>query len=78
MQAQLYPTINNGTFTINMPSIQNQMFDLEVIDIKGALVHSSRISSNESKVSLNVLPGKYFARLRSATSGTMVQPFIVE
>mgnify|MGYP003346244521 CR=1 FL=1 len=76
--AQLYPTVNNGAFTINIPSAQNQLFDLEVIDIKGALVYTSRINGNETKVSLKVLPGKYFARLHGATTGAMVQSFIVE
>lgn len=77
-EAQLFPTINSGSFTIRIPDAGTTVFDLDIVDIKGAIVHSSAISGVENRMNLTLPPGKYFARIRSAKSVPMVQSFIVE
>lgn len=78
--ADLYPSVNNGTFTIHLssPLKSSGEMRLEIIDITGRLISKSAISGNsDSFQKLDVKPGKYFARLTSE-QGVLVKSFIVE
>ena len=79
-KADLYPSVNNGTFTIHFssPHNSNGKIRLEVIDITGRLVSCSTLSGNNDSIQkLDVKPGKYFARL-TCEQGVLVKNFIVE
>lgn len=76
VKAQLYPSMNNGTFTIRVDNNNNEMYRLELVDIRGAVVYSTSFTGNETRVQTSLLPGKYFARIVNGTD-VSVQTFVV-
>lgn len=78
LNAVLFPTVNDGNFTIRFSENKNVRLTLDIIDIKGAIVYTKEVSGNGSvSISAQLLSGKYFARLRNAEMQT-VQSFIVK
>ncbi|MCX6295489.1 MAG: T9SS type A sorting domain-containing protein, partial [Bacteroidetes bacterium] len=77
---QLFPTLNNGSFTIQFSDkiYSNETFDLEVIDINGRLVYKTALSGKTSYPQNLVLPsGMYFARINNKKING-VKSFIVQ
>lgn len=76
INAELYPSVNNGSFTIKVTTTEE--ISLDIIDIKGSIVYSSRIKGKgEHSYDLSLAPGMYFARMRGNSMGG-VKKFIVE
>jgi hypothetical protein len=74
---QLFPTVNNGTFTISLAEA-SEKFSLEVIDIQGRIVYSSTLSGkNEYVEALSLASGMYFARVEGEKING-VKSFIVK
>ena len=60
----VYPTINNGTFTIDTRSLTLQHVKLKVIDVLGKSVYHQDLQAGQlNTVNLNVAKGKYFLKL---------------
>ena len=77
LEAELYPSVNNGSFTINV-SNTNEELRLEVIDIKGSIVNTLTIPGQGSyKFVMDLPAGMYFARM-SGSSISGVKKFVVE
>ncbi len=77
---ELFPNPNNGTFTITMkePSIQNEFFNLEIIDITGKKICNTKLSGkNKYSIRQPLLPGLYFAKIYN-TNFSGIRNFIVE
>ena len=77
---ELYPSPNNGEFTIHLSNnkIQNEVINLDIIDITGRLVYSTSLTGQityQEKINLN--PGMYFAKLKSK-SFYGVKSFVVK
>jgi photosystem II stability/assembly factor-like uncharacterized protein len=79
LSLQLYPSPNSGSFTIGVPeNSTTEIFDLEVIDITGRIVHSEKLSGKTNyTISMTVPPGMYFAHVRSKIL-TGVKSFVVQ
>lgn len=77
---ELYPSPNNGTFTITVPEEKSatEELSLNVIDITGRIVHSEKLNGKSSyAITLNLPSGMYFAHVRG-TSLYGVKSFVVE
>ncbi len=64
---QLYPTLNNGTFTLDfskaIPNAQ-QVCQVEIVDVKGRTVYKSALSGKTNYLlNLQIRPGMYFAKI---------------
>ncbi|MBK6444992.1 MAG: hypothetical protein IPO39_02500 [Bacteroidetes bacterium] len=80
LQIELYPTINDGSFSLdfNNSDTNPDACELEVIDIKGRLVSRSNIiGKGIVKQQLSLAPGKYYVRLSFAEC-TWVKSFVVK
>ncbi|MBI3512371.1 MAG: T9SS type A sorting domain-containing protein [Bacteroidetes bacterium] len=80
LQMNLFPSPNNGTFTISLTgeNSSSQELSLDVIDVMGRVVHSEKlIGKNSYEIKLDVLPGMYFAHV-SGTGVKGVKSFVVE
>jgi photosystem II stability/assembly factor-like uncharacterized protein len=78
MNIELYPTINNGSFTIDMHQNLNEVFKLSVVDITGRLVYTTDLSGQQKySEQLNLPSGMYFARLRGKKISE-VRNFVVQ
>ncbi len=77
---KLFPSLNNGTFTIKPESSEftNKKLQLEIIDITGKKVYESVLEGKtEYTIRTSLLPGMYYARITNVkVSG--VKNFIVE
>lgn len=78
LSIELFPSPNNGTFTITVPADKsNEEFSLEVIDISGRIVYSEKLNGKSNYgIALNVPSGMYFAHVRG-TSLYGVKSFVV-
>ncbi|MGL5889045.1 MAG: hypothetical protein ACRC3B_04135 [Bacteroidia bacterium] len=76
---ELFPTINNGAFTLVMPeTMSTSTVTLDVIDVMGRVVSSQQLSGNaRHEVSLQLAPGQYSARI-SGAEYVGVKQFIVQ
>lgn len=76
---ELFPSPNNGSFTLKVPeSSIAETFDLEIIDITGRIVYSEKLSGKSNyTISMNVPSGMYFAHVRGKTL-TGVKSFVVQ
>ncbi len=76
----LFPSLNNGTFTIKLETkeFDNEKLNLEVIDITGKKAYKTVLEGKtEYQIKLNLLSGMYFAKIsNNKISG--VKNFIVE
>ena len=75
LQFNLFPTLNNGKFTITFDNDQEKL--LEIIDVMGRMVYSQKVKDESVNLDLNLAPGAYYARL---TGGAKlgVKKFIIE
>jgi photosystem II stability/assembly factor-like uncharacterized protein len=77
LDAGLFPSLNNGSFTIKVGGISEEL-SLEVIDIKGSVVHSSTIAgAGTYSYNLDLPAGMYFAKMRGKAISA-VKKFVVE
>lgn len=76
----LFPSLNNGKFTIELANkaFLNEKLELEVIDITGKLVYKSSLTGETNyQITLNIPSGMYFARIKSdKISG--IKSFVVQ
>jgi photosystem II stability/assembly factor-like uncharacterized protein len=73
---ELFPAVNQGEFIIRFSEENSDLVNLQLIDIKGAVVYETSIDNNESKHKVSLLPGKYFAKI-SGERIHAVKSFIV-
>ncbi|MEP7263287.1 MAG: T9SS type A sorting domain-containing protein [Bacteroidota bacterium] len=60
----LYPSVNNGTFTLQLNNIKaGENVSLSIIDIMGKQVYAGELHQKESKIHVNLPSGKYFAKV---------------
>ena len=77
---ELYPTINNGNFTIHLTDENeiNNSVELEIIDINGQLVYKACLTGKMDYIqSINLKSGMYFAKIKGEKVKA-VKRFIVE
>ncbi len=77
---ELFPSPNDGSFTIQLDDAKakDEVLNLEIVDIRGQLVHTARLSGQTSyDEKLNLASGMYFAKLKSKTMNG-VKSFIVK
>ncbi len=72
----LYPSINDGNFTISNIDFNNNI-TTEVFDITGRIVAQLKLAATLTNVTLNVAPGKYFVKMQGE-NGTQVKSFIIQ
>jgi parallel beta-helix repeat protein len=64
--AIIYPTVNNGTFTVRVDNGQLMMNNVEVFNSLGEIIHREIIGSMQQEIRLrNPMTGIYFVRIRS-------------
>ncbi len=77
---ELYPSPNDGEFTIKVMNtkIQNEIFNLDIVDITGRLVFSAALSGNTYyHEKINLVSGMYFAKIKSKSING-VKSFVVK
>jgi hypothetical protein len=62
LEFNVYPSINNGEFTVDFPEITNNN-QLQIIDVMGRTVYSAKPSQNKTTIKLNVPTGTYYVKL---------------
>lgn len=72
---KLFPSLNSGSFTIEVEQIDNALF--EVIDVMGKVVYSEKMNSNSKQYNLKLASGAYYARINSGKR-LGVKKFVVE
>lgn len=75
----LYPSPNNGTFSIMLDSeaAKDERLHLEIIDINGRIVQTAILTGQTRyDLSYNLAPGMYYARVRGVKT-TGVKSFVV-
>ena len=65
----VYPTISNGTFTIN--NAENNSYDLSVYNVAGEKVYGKTVSSKLETLNLNVTSGLYFVNIKSGNTNIL-------
>ncbi len=75
----LYPSINQGAFTISVNDNKSTSIQLEIINVNGQIVHEENVQG-KSKYDFNFIlpPGLYFVKIKSVTGGYDVKRFIVQ
>lgn len=77
---ELYPSPNNGSFTINFlkKANVNETFNLEIVDVMGRRVYAKSLSGETSyKLALDLPSGLYFAKIKGKSlSG--VKSFVIK
>lgn len=79
-ELSLFPSPNNGTFTIglNDENAKEEKLNLEIIDIQGRIVETAMLSGQtQYNLHYELLPGMYYARV-SGTIHHGVKSFIVQ
>ncbi|MFC5271408.1 VPS10 domain-containing protein [Adhaeribacter terreus] len=77
---ELYPSPNQGSFTIKFPTGQSakETYQLEVIDVTGKIIHRASISGKtEYQQKLDVPAGLYFAKI-TGNNVYGIKRFVVE
>jgi hypothetical protein len=76
---ELYPSPNNGSFTISLPDelLQKEQLQLTVIDVMGRKVYSSTLRSQLNKLELDLPSGLYFAKI-SGSRMNGVKSFVIK
>jgi photosystem II stability/assembly factor-like uncharacterized protein len=73
---KLYPSINNGKFTLEFLNNSGAK-KIEVIDVMGRVVYSTASSEDQLEIKLDVMPGAYFAKVMVGDDKLNVKRFIV-
>ncbi|MGZ4098862.1 MAG: T9SS type A sorting domain-containing protein [Bacteroidia bacterium] len=63
----LFPAVNNGKFTVQLPE-KNSARYIKVIDVMGQIIYQYEINNNIIELNLKVAPGNYYVKLESETS----------
>ena len=71
----LFPSINNGEFTISFGG--NAEKTIEVIDVMGKIVYSQKFNTEKLPLNLNLSSGAYYAKIVSGDK-VGVKKFIVQ
>lgn len=76
---ELYPSLNNGAFTIQLPeTFAAKQLTLEVIDVMGRTVNTQPLTgSSRYDLNLQLAPGQYVARI-SGSDYAGVKQFVVQ
>lgn len=64
---ELFPSPNNGTFTINLlnKDMSAELLNLEIVDVMGRKVHENSLSGQTTySMTLNLSQGLYFAKIK--------------
>ncbi len=78
MDIELYPTLNNGGFTINTFKKYQEEFRLEIIDITGRKVETATLIGDKNyQLQFNLPSGMYFAKI-SGNNLSGVKSFVVQ
>jgi photosystem II stability/assembly factor-like uncharacterized protein len=72
----LYPSVNDGNFTINISHISSNTTG-QVIDITGRVIAQLKLNTGNTNISLNATSGKYFVKLQD-NSGTSIKSFVIK
>ena len=72
---KVYPSVNNGTFFIELESFLKNHID--IFDVSGRTVYSSIPKENKNEIRLQTLPGTYYIRVENEKS-LGVKKIIVE
>ncbi|MDX2172943.1 MAG: T9SS type A sorting domain-containing protein [Bacteroidota bacterium] len=62
VEFNVYPSVNNGEFTVDFPNMRNDN-QLQIIDVMGRRVYSAKIVQNKTTIKLNVPTGTYYVKL---------------
>ncbi len=62
-----YPSINNGEFVVDLPTIESSNL-LEIVDVMGRLVYTAKLTQNKTNIKLNVPSGTYYLKLENKTN----------
>ncbi|MCU0435042.1 MAG: T9SS type A sorting domain-containing protein [Bacteroidia bacterium] len=76
---ELFPSLNNGAFTIQLPeTLNNKTLTLDIIDVMGRTVSSQQLNG-DTRYDLNLVlaPGQYAARI-SGNNYVGVKQFVVQ
>jgi hypothetical protein len=71
----LFPSINNGEFTIVTNEKDEKL--LEIIDVMGRTIHSQKFIDEKIMIQLKLLPGAYYAKIIGGEKAG-VKKFIVQ
>ncbi len=64
IEFKVYPSINNGKFTLEIPA--NVIADkLKVIDVMGRVVYESAVKENTNELNLKLVPGNYYVKIEN-------------
>ena len=74
-QYELYPSLNQGNFSISSSS--QQTANLEIYDIKGRQVYEGRWNGKSQEYQLDLPNGLYFARMKT-DKNLDVKKFIIQ
>jgi 5-formaminoimidazole-4-carboxamide-1-beta-D-ribofuranosyl 5'-monophosphate synthetase len=72
---KLYPTINNGNFTIE--TSKPEKLEVLIFDATGRLINNLQTNQLKSQMELKLLSGRYYAKIISNES-VVVKTFVVE
>jgi photosystem II stability/assembly factor-like uncharacterized protein len=62
---KIYPTINNGSFTLDLSAIKKEIVSMIVLDALGKKVFEQEVESNQkNNVQLNLAKGLYYIKLQ--------------
>ena len=64
---KVYPSVNNGKFTLEIPANINGI-KLKIIDVMGRVVYESAIKENVNQLNLNLLSGNYYVKIENDNS----------
>ena len=76
----LFPSPNNGTFSISLndEDLKEEKLNLEIIDVKGRITHTSILfGQTKYELKYDLAPGIYYARVRGVKYHS-VQHFIIQ
>ncbi|MDI1354350.1 MAG: T9SS type A sorting domain-containing protein [bacterium] len=59
---QIYPSLNSGNFTVSRNS-GHELFTLDVIDVLGHIVYSTRSTDDQLQLDLKLNPGTYYLKM---------------
>jgi lysophospholipase L1-like esterase len=73
---RIYPTVNNGNFTLEAPDLSAGLYYAEIYDINGRVVYRQTLSSELEHISLkNVSAGYYVLKLKGNGAGDLENQF---
>ncbi len=75
---KLFPTVNNGTFTLQFNRVDNDELNMEIIDVSGRVINSMKLKPQYSEqMQFNLRSGIYYAHIKGKKLNE-VKSFIVQ